>query len=100
MSMIKIATIAVLLLVAWFGFNNFSSKDSAALRIIENDIAVLSKAVRAHYTRKGTYPQTLEELENGFILKVPSDPYGNSYHYSIAADGGSFMIEAKKNAAD
>ena len=98
--MIKILTIATILLVAWFGFQGFSSQDTAALRIMESDIAVLKKAVNKHYTMKGTYPLALSDLEEGFIGKIPSDPKGNPYRYAVADDGKSFSIESAKNASD
>jgi general secretion pathway protein G len=75
-----------------------SAKQNAAKAEISN----LVKAIDTFYASQGRYPSTDEGLEiltqateswpEGFINKVPSDPWGNPYEYFSPGSSSPYEI--------
>jgi hypothetical protein len=92
----KVISIIVILLAALFVYTNFDSKQAVQLRVIQNDIELLNKAINIHHTRTGKYPEKLNDLQGNYMLNVPIDPDGNPYKYAVSEDGLSFVVEIQE----
>jgi hypothetical protein len=66
---------------------------NGALGTIRADLHALSEAIAAHAAAKGDAPfQGLEELTPPaatFLPALPTDPWGNAYHYELGLGGRS-----------
>ena len=77
--------------------NVMPATDRAALTKARADIATLEQGVEMYRLNKLSYPQGGEGLQavvsEGFIKRLPKDPWGNPYHYSAPGrDGRAFDI--------
>ncbi|WP_324750596.1 type II secretion system major pseudopilin GspG [Sphingomonas sp. LY54] len=70
--------------------NVMPAQDTARVKKAEADIALLEQAAEMYRLNKLDYPaggQGLQALvSEGFVKRLPDDPWGNPYHY--AAPGG------------
>lgn len=75
----------------------------------ETDLSTLSQALRLYKLDVGSFPTKNEGLSslvqrpsttkahanwraNGYLVKVPTDPWGNAYQYALDHDTGAFTI--------
>ncbi len=77
--------------------NVLPAQDTARIRKAEADIALLEQASELYRLNKLNYPTTGEGLAaleaEGFIKRLPDDPWGNPYNYSAPGrDGRAFDI--------
>jgi general secretion pathway protein G len=77
--------------------NVMPATDRAALTKARADIATLEQGVEMYRLNKLTYPAGGEGLQavvrEGFIKRLPEDPWGNPYQYSAPGrDGRAFDI--------
>jgi general secretion pathway protein G len=70
--------------------NVLPAQDTARVKKAEADIALLEQAAEMYRLSKLNYPTTSEGLQalvgEGFVKRLPEDPWDNPYHY--AAPGG------------
>lgn len=70
--------------------NVMPAQDTARIKKAEADISLLEQAAEMYRLNKLNYPETGEGLQSlvseGFIKRLPEDPWGNAYVY--AAPGG------------
>lgn len=88
--MVVIAIIATL--AAIVGVNVFRNIDEANVGTAKAQISNLKSALVSFKLKNKKLPQSLDELGTSGILdgKVPSDPWGNPYVYTV--DGSKFTI--------
>jgi general secretion pathway protein G len=77
--------------------NVMPATDKAALTKARADIATLEQGVEMYRLNKLTYPASGEGLQavvrEGFVKRLPEDPWGNPYQYvSPGRDGRAFDI--------
>ena len=77
--------------------NVMPATDKAALTKARADIATLEQGVEMYRLNKLTYPASGEGLQavvrEGFVKRLPEDPWGNPYQYvAPGRDGRSFDI--------
>jgi general secretion pathway protein G len=77
--------------------NVMPATDKAALTKARADIATLEQGVEMYRLNKLTYPAAGEGLQavvaEGYIKRLPQDPWGNPYQYvAPGRDGRSFDI--------
>lgn len=76
--------------------------DKAAVTKVRADIANLEQGVEMYRLSKMTYPGGGDGLQalvtEGFIKRLPDDPWGNPYQYSVPGRGEPFSIYS--NGAD
>lgn len=70
--------------------NVMPAQDTARAKKAEADIALLEQAAEMYRLNKMNYPSTSDGLQalvsEGFVKRLPEDPWGNPYGY--AAPGG------------
>src|SRR3546814_17351240 len=70
--------------------NVLPAQDTGWVKKAEADIALLEQAAEMYRLSKLNYPTSGEGLQalvgEGFVKRLPDDPWGNPYHY--AAPGG------------
>ena len=77
--------------------NVMPATDKAALTKARADIATLEQGVEMYRLNKLTYPASGEGLQavvrEGFVKRLPEDPWGNPYQYvAPGRDGRAFDI--------
>jgi general secretion pathway protein G len=77
--------------------NVMPAQDTARVKKAEADIALLEQAAEMYRLNKLDYPtggQGLQALvSEGFVKRLPDDPWGNPYHYAApGAEGRAFDI--------
>ena len=77
--------------------NVFPAVDTANRKKAEADIATLEQAAEMYRLNKLTYPTSDQGLQallsDGFIKRLPDDPWGNAYKYAApGGDGRPFDI--------
>ena len=75
--LIVVALIAIITALAVPQFRHTPQKAKEA--VLKEDLYTLRDVIDQHFTDKGKYPATLEDLvESGYIRKVPVDPITGS----------------------
>jgi general secretion pathway protein G len=86
--------------------NVLPSQDKAMVQKAKADIAILSQAMETYRLDNLTYPDTSQGLNalvappagapgartEGYIKKLPNDPWGRPYQYSVPGKAGAFDI--------
>ncbi|HZG08362.1 MAG TPA: type II secretion system major pseudopilin GspG [Allosphingosinicella sp.] len=77
--------------------NVMPATDRATLTKAKADIATLEQGVEMYRLNKLTYPAAGEGLQavvrEGFVKRLPNDPWGNAYQYAVPGrDGSAFDI--------
>lgn len=74
--------------------NVMPAQDTARVKKAEADIALLEQAAEMYRLNRLTYPANLDALvSDGFIKRLPDDPWGQSYRYAAPGrDGAPFDI--------
>ena len=77
--------------------NVMPAQDTARIRKAEADIALLEQAAEMYRLSKLDYPSTNDGLQalvtEGFVKRLPNDPWGNPYRYQApGGDGRPFDI--------
>ena len=75
----------VITVLALSGCNSNSNSNSASSKAgrAEAHIRSLESAVLASWLDHARYPQDLGELVEDYLPRVPTDPWGRAYHYSL-----------------
>ncbi len=106
---IMVVVVILGLLVTLVAPNVIGSSDSAKIKKAISDITSLESALRMYRLDNGVYPSTdqgLEALtsrpggspeprnyrENGYIVRLPQDPWGYDYQYISPGDNGIIDI--------
>jgi general secretion pathway protein G len=77
--------------------NVLPATDKAATTKAKADVATLEQGVEMYRLNKLRYPSAAEGLQalsvEGYVKRLPKDPWGNAYHYSAPGrDGRAFDI--------
>ena len=77
--------------------NVLPAQDTARVKKAEADIALLEQATEMYRLSRLNYPTMGEGLpalvSEGFVKRLPDDPWGNPYHYAApGGDGRAFDI--------
>ena len=77
--------------------NVMPAQDTARMRKAEADIATLEQGVEMYRLNRMNYPSSGDGLQSlvsaGFIKRLPDDPWGNPYRYSVPGrDGQPFDV--------
>lgn len=77
--------------------NVMPAQDTARVKKAQADIALLEQAAEMYRLNRMDYPSGGEGLQalvdEGFVRRLPDDPWGNAYHYSSPGrDGRPFDI--------
>ncbi|MDQ3140528.1 MAG: type II secretion system major pseudopilin GspG [Pseudomonadota bacterium] len=77
--------------------NVLPAQDTARARKAEADVALLEQAAEMYRLSKLNYPATGDGLQalvsEGFIKRLPEDPWGNPYNYAApGGEGRSFDV--------
>ena len=77
--------------------NVMPAQDTARVKKAEADIALLEQAAEMYRLNKLDYPTTEAGLQalvsEGFVKRMPDDPWGKPYEYSVPGrDGRAFDI--------
>jgi general secretion pathway protein G len=77
--------------------NVMPAQDTARVRKAEADVATLEQGVEMYRLNRMNYPTSADGLQalvaQGFIKRLPEDPWGNPYHYAAPGrDGQPFDI--------
>jgi general secretion pathway protein G len=86
--------------------NVLPSQDKAMVQKAKADIAILSQAMETYRLDNLTYPEASQGLNalvtppvtaagartEGYIKKLPNDPWGRPYQYSVPGKAGAFDI--------
>ncbi len=77
--------------------NVMPAQDTARMRKAEADIATLEQGVEMYRLNRMNYPSTSDGLgalvSEGFIKRLPDDPWGNPYLYAAPGrDGQAFDV--------
>ena len=85
------------LLATVVAINVMPAQDTARVKKAEADIALLEQAAEMYRLNKLDYPTTSDGLQalvsEGFVKRLPDDPWGNPYHYAApGGDGRAFDI--------
>jgi general secretion pathway protein G len=77
--------------------NVMPAQDTARIKKAEADIALLEQATEMYRLNKLNYPTTDQGLQSlvgeGFVKRLPDDPWGNSYAYAAPGrEGRAFDI--------
>ena len=72
--------------------NVMPAQDTARVRKAEADIATLEQGVEMYRLNRMNYPSAGEGLQalvtQGFIKRLPNDPWGNPYRYAAPGRNG------------
>jgi general secretion pathway protein G len=72
--------------------NVMPAQDTARQRKAEADVATLEQAIEMYRLNRLNYPDPGNGLEalvhEGFIKRLPKDPWGNPYHYGLPGRTG------------
>ncbi len=104
--MVVVAILGILASVA--AQNLLGSKDTASQKVAATDIRTLETALDTYKLNHNVYPTTDQGLEalvteptnptprnypkDGYIKRLPQDPWGNDYQYLSPGDNGSIDI--------
>ena len=94
------------LITAIVAINVLPSQDTARVQKARADIGVLEQALELYRLQVGRYPSTEEGLEalapqpqsadikarEGYIRRLPSDPWNRQYQYVIPGEKGRFDL--------
>lgn len=92
------------LLTAVVAYNVFRSQDTAMVTKARSDIARLGQALEMYRLDNARYPSGAEGLQalvtpsgatgrrDGYIQRLPADPWGNPYQYSNPGRNGPYDI--------
>jgi general secretion pathway protein G len=73
--------------------NVMPAQDTARIRKAEADIATLEQGVEMYRLNRMNYPSGGDGLQalvtEGFIKRLPEDPWGNAYRYSAPGRNGA-----------
>ena len=77
--------------------NVMPAQDTARLRKAEADVATLEQGIEMYRLNRMNYPSTADGLQalvsEGFIKRLPDDPWGNPYRYAAPGrDGQPFDV--------
>ncbi len=77
--------------------NVMPAQDTARMRKAEADIATLEQGIEMYRLNRMNYPSTGDGLQalvsQGFIKRLPDDPWGNPYRYAAPGrDGQPFDV--------
>lgn len=86
--------------------NVLPNQDKAMVQKARADIAILSQALETYKLDNLSYPDTAQGLSalatppvgapgartEGYIKKLPNDPWGRPYQYSVPGQNGAFDI--------
>jgi general secretion pathway protein G len=77
--------------------NVMPAQDTARMRKAEADIATLEQGIEMYRLNRMNYPSTGDGLQalvsEGFIKRLPNDPWGNPYRYAAPGrDGQPFDV--------
>jgi general secretion pathway protein G len=77
--------------------NVLPAQDTARIRKAEADIATLEQGIEMYRLNRMNYPSAAEGLQSlvseGFIKRLPDDPWGNPYRYAVPGrDGQPFDV--------
>ena len=77
--------------------NVLPAQDTARMRKAEADIATLEQGIEMYRLNRMNYPSTGDGLQalvsEGFIKRLPDDPWGNPYRYAVPGrDGQPFDV--------
>ena len=76
--------------------NVMPAQDTARVRKAEADIATLEQGVEMYRLNRMNYPSGADGLQSlvseGFIKRLPDDPWGNPYRYIFPGQHGAFDI--------
>jgi len=86
--MISLCIIATLASIATMSYAGYRTKVTIQLTIVE--IELIAKEIDRFYAQKGSYPDSLSDLE----MSVPNDPWGNPYRY-LRIEGVNFKGQGK-----
>lgn len=106
---IMVVVVILGLLVAIVAPNVLDNQDKAMVEKTKADIAGLEQALDMYKLDNHTYPSTDQGLESlvkkpqinpepknyrpdGYIKRLPNDPWGNSYQYLTPGEHGSFDL--------
>lgn len=106
---IMVVVVILGLLVAIVAPNVLDNQDKAMVEKTKADIAGLEQALDMYKLDNHTYPSTDQGLESlvkkpqinpepknyrpdGYIKRLPTDPWGNSYQYLTPGEHGSFDL--------
>lgn len=72
--------------------NVMPAQDTARIRKAEADIATLEQGIEMYRLNRMSYPSGSDGLQalvsEGFIKRLPEDPWGNPYRYAAPGRGG------------
>jgi general secretion pathway protein G len=79
--------------------NVMPAQDTARVKKAQADIALLEQAAELYRLNKLDYPTTAQGLEalvsEGFVKRLPDDPWGNPYRYAApGGEGRAFEISS------
>ena len=87
---LMVVIVIIGLLATVVAINVMPAQDTARVKKAEADIALLEQAAEMYRLNKLDYPTTSDGLQalvsEGFVKRLPDDPWGNPYRY--AAPGG------------
>ena len=94
---LMVVIVIIGLLATVVAINVMPAQDTARVKKAEADIALLEQAAEMYRLNKLDYPTTSDGLpalvSEGFVKRLPDDPWGNSYHYAApGGDGRAFDI--------
>ncbi|QPQ53993.1 type II secretion system major pseudopilin GspG [Allosphingosinicella flava] len=70
--------------------NVMPAQDTARVKKAEADIATLEQAAELYRLNRLNYPAGLDALvSEGFIKRLPTDPWGNAYRYAAPGRSGA-----------
>ncbi len=77
--------------------NVMPAQDTARIRKAEADIATLEQGIEMYRLNRMTYPSAGDGLQalvsQGFVKRLPDDPWGNPYRYAVPGrDGQPFDV--------
>ncbi len=93
--MVVIVTIGLLATIVVI--NVMPAQDTARMRKAEADVATLEQGVEMYRLNRMNYPSGADGLQalvtEGFIKRLPEDPWGNPYRYAAPGrDGQPFDV--------
>ena len=94
---LMVVIVIIGLLATVVAINVMPAQDTARVKKAEADIALLEQAAEMYRLNKLDYPTTSDGLpalvSEGFVKRLPDDPWGNPYHYAApGGDGRAFDI--------
>jgi len=94
---LMVVIVIIGLLATVVAINVMPAQDTARVKKAEADIALLEQAAEMYRLNKLDYPTTSDGLQalvsEGFVKRLPDDPWGNPYHYAApGGDGRAFDI--------